>query len=186
MKKILVYTFLLSFVLSSGKPEATITSIGISDKLGIFGVINKTVFFNNINSKTQVYYTYGVFPIPFTGGIGMGLKHSFLDKDFQIPFFDFYISPYVSCTPSINYIIGWNSNIEFLPFITGALAIDINSDAFKEIEIPNIVKFDMGVQIGVLLQYDIKNGTVYRGTSNEPDEIWPSINIKIKSKSLLW
>ena len=66
---IIIAFFSFSF---SGILDNSTSSIGVSETMGIYGFWNR-----NFHLNDNFFITAGAFVIPFTGGAGLGYRHSF-------------------------------------------------------------------------------------------------------------
>ena len=83
----------LSFLIA--KPSSLV--IGMSETMGIFGMINANYDIDAWSNDSDHYFiTAGVYPIPFSGGAGIAWKHYFNDSR---------VSPFSSLTGFGTYML---------------------------------------------------------------------------------
>mgnify|MGYP001245388449 CR=1 FL=1 len=158
--------FFLSFLIA--KPSSLV--IGMSETMGIFGMINANYYIDEwSDSKNHYFITVGTFPIPLMGGAGIGWKRYFNSSR---------ITPFTSATMSGTYILGWcqtdncDNAAKLGIILTGALGYDFHFIQSN--------RLNMHLQLGVLSQYDLANQGFFESPSDKPS-IWPAINIKFGS-----
>ena len=159
----IVLSFFLSFLLA--KPSSLV--IGMSETMGMFGMINLNYDIDKwSDSKNHYFITAGVFPIPLFGGAGIAWKRYFNSSR---------ITPFTSASVTGTYILSWcqtdncDNPAQLGLMLTGALGYDfylIKSD-----------KINIHLQLGVLSQYDFINKGIFESPSDKPG-IWPVINLK--------
>ena len=153
----------LSFL--QAKPSSV--SIGMSETLGVFGMLNANYDVKGRSNDSDHYFvTAGIFPIPFIGGAGFGWKHYFnasrISPFSSLAGFGTYVLPAMCSTD--------NCKTKFGLIVSASLGYDfylIKSD-----------RLNLHLQLGVLSQYDLINWELFESPSNIP-EIWPVINLKL-------
>ena len=156
--------FFLSFLMA--KPSSLV--IGMSETMGIFGMINANYNIDAWGNDSDHYFiTAGVFPIPLIGGAGVAWKRYFNSSR---------IRPFSSMAITGTYILGWcqtdncDNSAKLGMIITAALGYDfylIKSD-----------RLNLHLQLGVLSQYGLGNLEFFESPSDIP-EMWPVINLKL-------
>ena len=158
MKKTILFSLVsISILFSSKKTE---TSIGLSDKLGYFGLINKSWIEEQENKES--YMVAG--SLMFLGGLGVGQKY-YLSKG--------TVSPYFSLTGFGYYVlaIGAIGSVG----VTANLGLDVTAIKFKNREII--------LQMGIISMYDLIRGqNMTLGADNGPSFLMPSFSIKLENK----
>ena len=162
----IILTFFLSFLIA--KPSSLV--IGMSETMGIFGIINANYDIDKwSNERNHYFITVGILPIPIWGGIGIAWKRYFNSSR---------ITPFTSASISRTYILGWcqTDNCDNSPelgiMLSGALGYDFHFIQSN--------RFNMHLQLGVLSQYNLVDWEFFESPSDIP-EIWPVINIKFGS-----
>ena len=159
---IIVFDYVLSFLIA--KPSSLV--IGMSETMGVFGMINANYNIDAWSNDSDHYFiTTGVYPIPFIGGAGLGWKHYYNSNR---------VSPFSSLTGFGAYMLpvmcsGDHCKTKFGIIASASLGYDfyfIKSD-----------RLNLHLQLGVLSQYDLANLEFFESPSNIP-EIWPVINLK--------
>ena len=168
MNYFFVYMFILSFFFCS--PKAI--SLGVSDKLGIFGTISaEHTKKNPQNNKTRLVFSYGFFGIPTIGGGAATL----VSKDERKR-----LSPYINISAMCIYVIPISNSsvspaIVFRPLLNMSAGLDLNVLKLK--------KKNVRLNVGVMSIYDFGASEIFTSPSDSP-YLWPIFNIKI-SKNLL-
>ena len=164
---LLIVIFSLSFLSAGSDAEKMSVSVGITETMGIFGMINLNYNIDSWSNETNRYFiTTGVFPIPFIGGAGIGWKRYFNSSRF---------SPYVSATALGTYVLGFcqtdncDSSAKLGAIISTSLGCDM--------QLIKSNKFNLHLQVGVLSQYNLTNLEVFESPSDEPG-LWPVFNFK--------
>ena len=165
--KILIIFIIYSCVLCIPKPNSF--SIGMSESLGVFGMLNANYTLNGWSNDLNKYsITVGGFLIPVFGGFGLNYKRYFnISRK----------APFVSLTAFSSYMIPVMcencKGIKLKPFLSGCLGIDF--DVIK------IMQRNINIQIGIMSLYDIVEGGIFKSPSDKPG-IWPVANIKLSGK----
>jgi len=168
-RKILLILINLSFLCASLKYDSV--KVGISESLGVFGLISMDFKLSNISNENDVFYfTMGTLPLPIFGGAGFTYKKYF--NIFEIdPISNTFIKPYISTTIFSSYIMG-PSDSPAKTYIMGTLGFGADFSIIK------INTTSINIQTGVFTQYNFSEGEIFESPSDQP-EIWPAINIKI-------
>ena len=156
---------ILIFCVSSlgAKPSSLV--IGMSEKMGLFGMINASYDLPGL-SKDQYKFSVEIGSIMIAGGAGISWKRYFNSSR---------ITPFSSASVTGTYILSWcqtdncDNPAQLGLMLTGALGYDfylIKSD-----------RMNIHLQLGVLSQYDFINKGIFESPSDKP-EIWPVINLK--------
>ena len=158
MKKIIFFSLLcISLLFPSNSTEF---SVGLSDKLGYFGIINKSWI--KEEGHKESYRVVG--SLGLIGGAGYGQKY-YISKG--------TVSPYFSLTGFGYYVlaIGAVGSVG----VSGNLGVDITAIKWKKKEII--------LQLGIISIYDLIRGqNMTLGADNGPSFLMPSFSIKLKSK----
>ena len=153
-KNILIFLFVFSLVYPSSITEY---SIGISDKLGYIGLLNKS-WITEKESGESFWVAGG---IGFAGAYGYGHKHYFLKDSF---------STYFSLTGFGYYVLGIGVGI------SGAVIATFGS----ELSLLEWKDKELILQLGILSMFDVirwENMTL--GADNGPGEVMPSFSLKV-------
>lgn len=167
--KIIILLFNLSFLCASLKYDSV--KVGISESLGVFGLISMDFELSNISKENDVFYfSMGTFPIPIFGAAGFNYKKYF--NTFEIdPISNTYFKPYVSTTIFFSYIMG--------PSDSPAKTYNMATFGFgADFSIIKINTTSINIQTGLFTQYNFSETEIFESPSDQP-EIWPAINIKI-------
>ena len=161
--KTICILFIVIFPLSSLDGYTKSTSIGISESMGIFGMISRE---NKFSNDSDFFMTRGVFLIPFMGGWGVGWKHYFSSSK---------VKPYAALSMFATYSIGWcqTDNCD-APVKLGAM---LSASVGYDFLVIKSEKFNLHMQLGVLSQLDLVEMKVFESSSDKP-EIWPVVNLK--------
>ena len=160
-------TIILFFSLSFSMPKPSSFLVGMSETMGLFGMINANYDIDKwSNERNHYVITVGVFPIPILGGIGIAWKRHFKSSR---------ITPFTSASVSRTYMLGWcqtdncDNSAELGIMLTGALGYNFHFIQSN--------RLNMHLQLGVLSQYDLANQDFFESPSDKPS-IWPVINLK--------
>ena len=172
---IVIFSFALSF--TSIKFDAI--KVGLTETMGIIGMVNVSYEFEDLSSENNKFnLTAGVFPIPILGGLGLGYKRYFTSFNIN-PITDINAKPYTAITVFSNYILPFCDNcskpIKYGLMATGALGCDVH--IIKE------ERLNVHLQLGLMTHFDLIEGKVFESPSDIP-EIWPTINLKFYGTGL--
>lgn len=162
-KIILIFIILNTFAYSHNASEY---SLGLSDKLGIAGLLTKSWVYNKEYNELSFFLGTTFF---ITGGAGISYKRYLSTGDFapyfNIALFSYYIADGMSSNPGTK---GSDFNI------SAALGVDITAINWKE----NKIK----LSAGLIAMHDLINKTtpnIIIGADNGPGNIMPTINLKM-------
>jgi hypothetical protein len=137
-------------------------SLGMSEKLGPFGLYNATF---SLKEESNEYFVVVGSTVIIFGGAGIGWKHIYLDK---------IISPYTCITAYGIYTLPAMctncTGIAMDAYISGSLGVELRLFKAKT--------YSSHVQIGVFSAYSLSDMSVFESPSDRP-LIWPVINLKI-------
>ena len=163
IKFIIIIITLNSFIYSHNGSEY---SVGLSDKLGIAGLLTKSWVYNK-GYNEHSFFIGTTFLI--TGGAGISYKRYFSKSDFapyfNLALFSYYIADGMSSNPGTR---GSDFNI------SAALGADITAIDWKQ----NKIK----LSAGLITMYDLINKTtpnIIISASNGAQNIMPTLNLKI-------
>tara|TARA_Y100001970_G_C14204533_1_gene843148 strand:+ start:353 stop:790 length:438 start_codon:yes stop_codon:yes gene_type:complete len=132
-------------------------SIGLNDKIGYFGLLNKSIITEKNNSDS--YITFG--GLGLIGGIGYGKTYYFSKGS--------TLSPYVSMTGFGYYVLAIGAIGS--AGISTVLGLDLTAIKWKNKKII--------IQFGVISMYDIiRSQNLTLGADNGPSFLMPSFNIQ--------
>ena len=166
MNYLIIYAFLFSFIFATSKS----TSLGMSDKLGVFGLVSTehTRPLADIDNGALVL-SYGFMGIPTIGGAAATLSFSDdskrLSTYFNVSGMCVYIVPMSSSSSSPEVLLRPLLNI----------SVGLNFKALK------LKKKTVGINLGVMSIYDFGFSEIFTSPSDIP-YIWPTFNIKISRK----
>jgi len=163
---------LLTCFLSCLPAKPSSVSVGMSETMGVFGVINANydLQLEGWSSDSNHYFlTAGVFPIPFLGGAGFGWRHSFASSR---------VSPFSSLTGFGTYALPVMCSTGNCKTKLGVIA---SASLGYDFYLIKSERLNIHLQLGVLTQFDIVNMEFFESPSDKP-EIWPVFNLKIGSR----
>ena len=170
--KIMYSILLLFFILPTfiyALPKPTNITIGISETMGIYGIVNANydLELENWSDESNHYFIIvGALPIPFLGGAGLGWKHYYnvprISLFSSASGFGLYLLPAMCSTD--------NCHAKYDFMINGSVGVDFYAIKTKTI--------NLHLQLGILSQYSLGGNAIDESPSDIPS-LWPFINVKL-------
>ena len=154
-------SILILFSVSNLSGYTKSTTIGMSETMGIFGMIGNS---KNINGFDDLYLVKGVFPIPLLGGIGLSLKNYYSSSRTK---------PFTALTMLGTYTLGFCGTDNCDPLKMGAM---LSWSLGYDFHLIKSQKINMHLKLGILSQFDLVQMKVFESPSDKP-EIWPILNL---------
>ena len=149
---------------SSGLPEADkmVTSVGMSEKMGPFGILSESMVFVRGSNETQLFAGTTLF----FGGVGAGWRHNFSQGR---------VVPFTNLSASAIYFLpvmcsSGDCPVEIKPFVIGTGAVDL--------VVFDGEKRNLHLVLGVMSMFDVVNWELFDSPSDRP-AIWPVFNVAI-------
>ena len=158
-----IIIFIILFTSFCYPHTASEYSLGLSDKLGLYGLLTKTWIYENNKSD---YYLFAGTSMIIIGGAGAGYKYYLYKGDF---------SPYINISGFSFYVLSMSENGEVGGSnfnISASIGTDITAIDWKD----NAIK----LHFGIITMYNIENKeSLVLSASNGPQHIMPTFNIKV-------
>ena len=141
------------------EPDKVVSTFGMSEKLGPFGLFTKSAVFVRGASE---YHIVGGTSL-FLGGVGGGWRLNFRQGR---------VVPFTNLTASAVYILpmcrSGNCSIAVQPFLIGSFCLDL--------VVFDGERFDVHLVPGVMSMFDFLSWEIFPSPSDKP-AIWPVINL---------